>query len=102
MLGSGPAQAGEAVPWQTLTGSITRADFEHYREVPFDLPEGVTRLTIRFTYGGKDQRSVIDLGLADPQRLRGWSGGARDHMTLSTEEATPGYLPGPLPAGRWR
>jgi hypothetical protein len=102
MLGSGPAQAGEAVPWQTLTGSITRADFEHYREVPFDLPEGVTRLTIRFTYGGKEQRSVIDLGLADPQRLRGWSGGARDHMTLSTEEATPGYLPGPLPAGRWR
>lgn len=106
MLGSGPAQAGppkeEAAPWQTLTGSITHADFEHYREVPFDLPEGVTRLTIRFTYGGKDQRSVIDLGLADPQRLRGWSGGARDHMTLSTEEATPGYLPGPLPAGRWR
>jgi len=98
-----PASApAEAVPFQTLTGTLTRDDYEQYREVPFDLPEGVTRLTIRFSYGGKEQRSVIDLGLADPQRFRGWSGGARDHMTLSVEDATPGYLPGPLPAGRWR
>jgi hypothetical protein len=94
-------QAGDAVPYRTLTGTLTRADYEHYREVPFDLPEGVTRLTIRFRYGGQEQRSVIDLGLADPGRFRGWSGGTRDGMTLSIEDATPGYLPGPLPAGRW-
>ena len=61
------------------------------------MPAGATRVTIRFTYD-KDQHSVIDLGLRDPQRFRGWSGGTRDHMTLSTEDATPGYLPGPLPA----
>jgi len=96
-----PSLAG-AVPSQTLTGTLTRADYERYREVPFDLPADVTRLTIRFSYGGKDQHSVIDLGLEDPHRFRGWSGGTRDHMTLSTEDATPGYLPGPLPAGRWR
>ncbi|KEZ17937.1 MULTISPECIES: CehA/McbA family metallohydrolase [Sphingobium] len=93
--------AKEAVPYQTLTGTITRSDYEQYRQVPFDLPAGVTRVTIRFSYGGKDKKSVIDLGLADPERFRGWSGGSRDHMTLSTEDATPGYLPGPLPAGRW-
>lgn len=96
------AAGGDAVPYRVLRGALTRADHEHYREVPFDLPAGVTRLTIRFSYGGREQHSVIDLGLIDPQRFRGWSGGARDHMTLSTEEATPGYLPGPLPAGRWR
>jgi hypothetical protein len=97
-----PSTAGqEAVPYRTITGTIGRADYEHYRQVPFDLPEGVTRVTIRFRYGGKEQKSVIDLGLADPERFRGWSGGTRDHMTLSLEEATPGYLPGPLPAGRW-
>ncbi|GAA0337588.1 CehA/McbA family metallohydrolase [Sphingomonas oligophenolica] len=105
------ARAGEAraptdradarMPWRVLKGERTRASYEHYTELPFDLPAGVTRLTIRFTYGGKEQRSVIDLGLRDPARFRGWSGGTRDHMTLSTEDATPGYLPGPLPAGRW-
>ena len=95
-----PAAAAEA-PWRVVSGELTRAAFEHYTEVPFDLPAGVTRLTIRFSYGGREQRSVIDLGLRDPQRFRGWSGGTRDRMTLSTEDATPGYLPGPLPAGRW-
>ena len=88
------------VPWRVLRGDLTRAAFEHYTEVPFVLPAGVKRLTIRFKYA-KDQHSVIDLGLRDPQRFRGWSGGTRDRMTLSTEDATPGYLIGPLPAGRW-
>lgn len=96
-----PQQADAGTPWRVLKGELTRASFEHYTEVPFDLPAGVTRVTIRFSYAGKEQRSVIDLGLRDPQRFRGWSGGTRDHMTLATEDATPGYLPGPLPAGRW-
>ncbi|WP_294062711.1 CehA/McbA family metallohydrolase [Sphingomonas sp.] len=95
------AQEAGPAPWRTLSGAITRADYEHYHEVPFDLPEGVTRLTIRVRYG-KEQHTVVDLGLADPQRFRGWSGGTRDAMTLSVEDATPGYLPGPLPAGQWR
>lgn len=99
--GPAAAAAEDAVPYKILTGTLTRADYERYRDVAFDLPEGVTRLTIQFSYGGKEMRSVIDLGLADPQRFRGWSGGTRDRMTLSTEDATPGYLPGPLPAGRW-
>lgn len=86
--------------WRVIKGELTRAAFEQYTEVPFDVPAGATRVTIRFTYD-RDQHSVIDLGLRDPQRFRGWSGGTRDQMTLSTEEATPGYLPGPLPAGRW-
>lgn len=96
-----PAGADAAAPWRVLKGELTRADYERYTEVPFDLPPGVTRLTIQVSYGGREQHSVIDLGLRDPQRFRGWSGGARDRMTLSTEDATPGYLPGPLPAGRW-
>jgi hypothetical protein len=99
--GPSPSSADAATPWRVLKGELTRAAFEKYTEVPFDLPAGVVRLTIRFRYAGKEQRSVIDLGLRDPQRFRGWSGGTRSRMTLSTEEATPGYLPGPLPAGRW-
>lgn len=98
--GAPPQRVESGAPWRVFKGELTRASYEHYTDIPFDLPAGVTRLTIRFTYG-KEQHSVIDLGLRDPQRFRGWSGGTRDHMTLSTEEATPGYLPGPLPAGRW-
>lgn len=99
--GPPPKGEGAGTPWRVLKGELTRASFEHYTEVPFDLPAGVTRLTIRFSYAGKEQRSVIDLGLRDPQRFRGWSGGTRSRMTLSAEDATPGYLPGPLPSGRW-
>jgi hypothetical protein len=96
-----PSSATAGTPWRVIEGKLTRAAYERYTELPFDLPEGVVRLTIRFRYAGKEQRSVIDLGLRDPQRFRGWSGGTRSSMTLSTEDATPGYLPGPLPAGRW-
>src|SRR5204863_94799 len=33
--------------------------------------------------------------------FRGWSGSARRHFTVRVGEATPGYLPGPLPDARW-
>jgi hypothetical protein len=98
--GGAPPHAPVQTPWRVIKGELTRAAFEQYTEVPFDVPAGATRVTIRFSYD-KDQHSVIDLGLRDPQRFRGWSGGTRDHMTLSTEDATPGYLPGPLRPGRW-
>jgi hypothetical protein len=86
----------------TLTGVMTRADHEHYREVPFKVPAGTTRLTVEFAYTGKDQKSVIDLGVRDPERFRGWSGGNKQSFTISDAEATPSYLPGPLPAGTWK
>lgn len=92
-----PAAAQDA----SISGELTRTDFETYREVPFTVPAGVERITIRLTYD-KAEKTVVDLGLWDPQRFRGWSGGTRDRMTVSATDATPGYLPGPLPAGRWK
>lgn len=98
---SQPAQAGPA-PDLTLTGNMTGQDHQTYREVSFRVPAGVTQLTVDFAYTGGDQKSVIDLGLRDPQRFRGWSGGNKSRITLSDAEATPSYLPGPLPAGTWK
>ena len=50
----------------------------------------------------------MDLGLFEPGSLdlgtpafRGWSGGAASEITVGTGAATPGYWPGPLPAGEW-
>jgi predicted metal-dependent phosphoesterase TrpH len=97
----GEASAAPA-PDLTLTGAMTGADHQTYREVPFRVPAGVTRLTIEFAYTGRDQKSVIDLGLRDPQRFRGWSGGNKSRFTVSDSDATPSYLPGPLPPGDWK
>ncbi|HEY2752860.1 CehA/McbA family metallohydrolase [Phenylobacterium sp.] len=94
--------AGAQAQDLTLSGVITRADHQTYREIPFRVPAGTARLTVEFAYTGKDQKSVIDLGLRDPQRFRGWSGGAKQSFTISEAEATPSYLPGPLPAGVWK
>lgn len=93
-----PAAAQEAD--RTATGEITGADHQTYKAIPFDVPAGVERITVRLTYDKAD-RTVVDLGVFDPERFRGWSGGTRDRFTLSPSDATPGYLPGALPAGRW-
>ena len=85
----------------TLKGVLTGADHQTYREVPFRVPAGTTAVTVAFSYTGQDRKAVIDVGLRDPQRFRGWSGGNKARFTLTETWATPSYLAGPLPAGTW-
>ena len=102
LLGS-VAHAAQAAPAPDLVlrGSLTGADHQTYRGVPFTVPAGVARITIEFDYTGKDQRSVIDLGLYGPGgELRGWSGGNKRVVTVSATDATPSYQP-TAPAGQW-
>jgi hypothetical protein len=84
-----------------LAGQLTRADHETYVELPFDVPAGVERLTVAFAYDTREQRTTIDLGLFDPERFRGWSGGDKLSFTVGVIDATPSYLPGPIVPGRW-
>lgn len=84
-----------------LTGQLTGADHEGYREVPFQVPDGVRRITVSVEYE-RDNRTVVDLGIFDPDRFRGWSGGNKTSFSLAETYATPSYLPGPLPAGEWK
>ncbi|EJL24047.1 putative metal-dependent phosphoesterase, PHP family, partial [Caulobacter sp. AP07] len=100
LLLSTPAWAQERKPDLVLTGQIVGADNQTYKPVTFEVPSGVTRLTVAFDYA-RDQKTVVDLGLMDPVRFRGWSGGNKKSFTVAAEDATPSYLPGPLPAGRW-
>ncbi len=96
------ATAREPAPTTlTLTGTITRADHQTYREIPFTVPTGTRAITIDFTYD-KDNRTVIDLGLRDPQGQRGWSGGNKSSFTIGEHTATPSYKPGPLQPGEWK
>lgn len=93
---------------RTLTGRVTPRDRERgpVLLVPFEVPEGTTRIDLAYAY---DEGSLLDLGLADAtlepfpadRGLRGWSGSARRQVFVASDDATPGYRPGPLPAGTW-
>ena len=90
-----------------LKAHVTRADGD-YVYLPFEVPEGTTRVDVTLTYA-KAADCVIDLGLLDctatafptQSGFRGWSGGARDGFFVATDAATPGYLAGPMPPGVW-
>lgn len=83
-----------------FTGQLTGADHETYKEIPFEVPAGVKRITVSVEYE-RDDRTVVDLGLFDPQRFRGWSGGNKASFSLAETHATPSYLPGPIIQGEW-
>lgn len=85
----------------TIDGLLTFADYERHIEHPFDVPPGARRIDVALAFTGVERRTVIDLGLRDPDGLRGWSGGRTNHVAVSRLSATPGYLPGSIPAGRW-
>lgn len=84
-----------------LTGEITRADHQTYREIPFTVPPGTQSITIDFSYTGKENRAVIDIGVRDPQGQRGWSGGNKSHIEIGAQSATPSYRAGPIQPGEW-
>jgi hypothetical protein len=70
------------------------------RPVPFEVPNGTAAITVTLEYD-RSGGAVLDLGCAGPEGFRGWSGGARETFTVGIEQATPGYLPGPIVAGLW-
>ena len=85
-----------------LTGDVNGTQNQTYLEIPFEVPAGTHRLSVDFEYTGREQHATLDLGIFDPQRFRGESGGNKSHFTISETDATPSYLPGAIPAGQWR
>jgi hypothetical protein len=69
--------------------------------LPFKVPAGTKRISMKFTYSGQEQRTALDMGLMGPSGFRGWSGGDKEGFTLSLSDATPSYLPGPIEPGNW-
>ncbi|MFE5816597.1 CehA/McbA family metallohydrolase [Streptomyces sp. NPDC056479] len=82
--------------------------------LPVEVPEGVREIKVSYTY---DRPSVpagttgngLDIGMFDQRGtelggkgFRGWSGGARTEFFIRADEATPGYLPGPIEEGTWQ
>ncbi|HEX4484822.1 MAG TPA: CehA/McbA family metallohydrolase [Terriglobales bacterium] len=95
------AQADRA-PNLVLHGTLTRADHETYRMLPFTVPSGVHRITVEFSYTGQEHHTTVDLGLFGPKGFRGWSGGNKSSFTVSANDATPSYLKGSIIPGAWK
>jgi len=94
---------------------LTLADKQasDYVYLPFPVPHGASRLTVRYDYSnrmGADENrrgNVLDIGLFGPGGIapgqadfRGWSGSGRSSFFVAPDQATPGYFPG-LPPGQW-
>jgi hypothetical protein len=90
-----------AGPDVVLKGRLTGDAHQTYVDLPFQVPEGVNRITVSFRYTGREQKSTIDLGLNDPNGFRGWSGGNKAEFTVAEADATPSYLPGRIIPGTW-
>lgn len=98
-----------------LTGEAHTGQSQTYTHLPFDVPESTTRIEVRYTYSdevGSDPQltdgNTVDIGIFDPRGIdfmvagfRGWSGSARAEFFIAHNEATPGYLPGPIQPGTW-
>lgn len=69
-------------------------------EIPFSVGPEIDRIEVSYHYPFGGAGSVIDLGVAQNGRMRGWTGSERGHITLEADRATPGYDLGPL-AGEW-
>ena len=89
-------------PAVVLSGVLTGKDHETYRLLPFEVPPGVSRITVEFSYTGREQHTTLDLGIDDPAGFRGWSGGSKSSFTISATDATPSYLAGPITPGVWK
>ena len=99
---------------QSYSGHFSGVGTPDWHYVPVDLPRGVREIEVSYDYQSTSTPAttlnVIDIGIFDPSGhdlgnpagFRGWSGGARRSFRISRESATPGYLPGPVDAGRWQ
>ncbi|MEW1832404.1 CehA/McbA family metallohydrolase [Streptomyces sp. NPDC088196] len=97
---------------RTVRGTLPTGSPD-YVYVPVEVPEGVRELKVAYTYDRPSvpagtQGNALDIGIFDEhgtdlggRGFRGWSGGARTEFFLRVDDATPGYLPGPVHAGTW-
>lgn len=98
-----------------LEGVLQPDQEKTYVHLPFEVPARAERMDVALRYDARigsnpllKGGNTIDLGIFDSGGIdflsagfRGWSGSERDAFMITPDEATPGYLAGLLPAGRW-
>lgn len=87
---------------ETISRRILHDEESSYIEVPFIVPAGTEQIKVKMEVIQEGvASSIIDLGVKDQNRVRGWSGGARSEFFIHQAKATPGYLHGEIEAGNW-
>lgn len=101
-----------------LEGHVSPEDVRRspYLYLPIPLPPGVSRLHVSYRYSdpvtaafGMGPGNSVDIGIFDPHErgllddagFRGWSGPAKREFFIAPDEATPGYVRGPVLPGDW-
>ena len=90
-----------------IQNTVTELQNHQHLVHVFTVPEGTTRITLDFEYAPKRSGrygNLLTLSVFDPQGERGTGhrGQPTQNVTISAADATPGYLPGPIPSGEWR
>ncbi len=97
----------------TLRTLVRKSEERRYLPVRFEVPEGIERLDIRYTYPRMSAReeagftllqeeSCIDLAVFSPGGdLVGASGSNRDHVWISVLDSSEGFDRRPICAGAW-
>ncbi len=70
-----------------------------YFAVPFTVPEGVREIEVR--HDDQSEANILDWGLRDPTRFRGWGGGNTEPAIVSEAAASRSYVAGAIAAGQW-
>ncbi|MGW3816419.1 CehA/McbA family metallohydrolase [Streptomyces sp. NPDC005046] len=108
--GSGTPVGGSET--RTVRGTLPTGspDFVY---LPVEVPRGVREIKVSYTYGkpavpAGTPGNALDIGIFDEhgtelggRGFRGWSGGARTEFFIRSDDATPGYIPGPVRPGTW-
>jgi hypothetical protein len=105
------------VPDAAFTGTFDQTLEGAHVMVPFEVPEGMTRVRVKLCYDQPQSptnaflRNTLDLGLYDRRDadgsfgatgFRGWGGSSRPNVLITpTTATTVGFNPGEIPAGEW-
>jgi hypothetical protein len=86
--------------------TLTARDGKRHIQHTFVVPAHSQALDLLFSFAPARVQGIenmLTLTLFDPAGFRGAGhrGGAEHRVRIDAGEATPGYLPGPLPAGTW-
>ncbi|MFC9845758.1 CehA/McbA family metallohydrolase [Streptomyces sp. NPDC060223] len=109
--GYGAEAAGE-LETRSVRGTLP-AGSPDFVYLPVEVPAGVREFKVSYAYDrppvpAGTQGNALDIGVFDERGtelggkgFRGWSGGARSEFFVRADDATPGYLPGPVREGTW-
>ncbi len=120
-----PPRCAPGGPPVVMTGSVTPQDAKTYRDLPFEVVAGTTRVEVGYEWAdvlpvpdipvvSDVLGTVLDLGLWDegglgsPEGFRGWSGSRQGNtgkgqppIWVQADTAERGYRPDPVEPGTW-